>query len=175
MYWQLYPFTFIPMITKGLASLAIAATLVASSGIVAFAKDHDKNNGFPGKGIEMRAKHHAEIDIRKSPIAFPKLTSCTFTALDKRDMAHVAAQEAFHAGMKASLSTRKASITAALALTDETARIDALKKAQEAFKTSTKKLKDTLKSTDRSAQEAFKTEHKACAPATPPVATPAQS
>lgn len=150
------------MVTKGLASLAIAATLVASGGVVAFAKSHDLGIGFPGKGLEMRVKHHAEIEHHKSTGSLPEVTLCTFTALDKKDMAEVSAHEAFHTGMKTALSARKVSVTAALALTDATAKKTALKKAQEDFKIATKALNETMRKAHRATQSTFKTERKAC-------------
>lgn len=142
------------MVTKGLATLAIAASLVTATSVgMAFAKDH-------GSGLEMRLEHRSEVS--KRPAGMPELTTCTFAALDKRDTSDVAAHEAFHAGMKAALSARKVSVTAALAITDETARKEALKKAGQEFKASIKKLEEARRSAQKSTQTTFKTERKAC-------------
>ncbi len=165
------------MITKGLATLAIAGSLLATSAGAVFAKGPDMEHGFQGKGNEMQEEHHADMEIHKSSESAPELTQCTFAALDKKDTAEVTAHEAFDAGAKTALSTRKTAITAALALTDATARKDAVKKAQEDFKASIKTLNQTMRTAQRATQQTFKTERKACAPApvTTPAATPAQS
>lgn len=162
MYWQLYSFTLLSMLTKGLATLAIAGSLLATSAGAAFAKGPEKEHGFPGKGIEMRAEHRDEIEMHKSAGSIPELTQCTFAALDKKDTAAITAHETFDIGMKAALSSRKISITAALAITDATARKAAVKKAQADFKIATKTLNEAMRKAQRATQQTFKTDRKAC-------------
>lgn len=152
------------MVTKGLATLAIAASLVTATAGIAFAKgpgssqDQGRHDFFK-KGLEMKVSHRATV---RGSAGMPAITQCTFAAIDTRDTADMSAFDAHQLGMKAALSARKASVTAALALTVEADRAAALEKAHQEFKSTIKKLKETLKTAQRSAQQTFKTEHKAC-------------
>lgn len=155
------------MVTKGLATLAIAASLVTATAGIVSAHNSDSRGSDKGspRGIEMKLSHRAEgRDEVKGNMKdkVGELTPCTFAALDKRDMSDIATHEVFHAGMKTALSARKVSMTAALAITDETARKEAVKKAGQEFRTSIKKLEEVRRSAQKSAQTTFKTEREAC-------------
>ncbi len=155
-YYLLFNLLF--MFTKSLATMAIAASLLVTNTGVAFAKDSEAEHGFPENGFAAKEMHQLKHSEKKAPLT----TQCVFDALDKRDMSTLTALDTYNAGVKAALTARKTAITAALALTDEAAKKDALKKAGEDFKVAVKKQKDDLKAARKTSVTTMSTELKAC-------------
>ncbi|MFA7278273.1 MAG: hypothetical protein WC101_04815 [Candidatus Gracilibacteria bacterium] len=146
------------MFTKSLATMAIAASLLVTNTGVALAKNSEMEHGFPEKESSAKEMHQLKRAERKAPLT----TQCVFNALDKRDVSTITALDAYNAGVRTALTARKTAITAALALTDETAKKDALKKAGEAYRTAVKKQKDDLKAARKALVTTMSTELKTC-------------
>ena len=102
-------------------------------------------------------------------------TACAKTAVEKRENAIIAAEDASSASMKTALTTRLTALSAAWGQTDTAAREAALKAAHSAFKGSWKTTSTTLRTARKAAWSTFKTDAKACKISIPSVEASAET
>lgn len=89
-------------------------------------------------------------------------TTCVQTATLKRDTALVVARNAYTQAMTAALNTRSTQDSAAILLTDATARVNALKAAANAYKVSVSAAQQALKTAQANTQKNYTAEITTC-------------
>ena len=87
---------------------------------------------------------------------------CMQNATVKRDDAIIAGLDTFSSSVKVALQTRRDSLKAAWAITDNTQRKTAIKTAWTAFQGTWKKTKQAMRNAKKTAWQQFRTERKAC-------------
>lgn len=102
----------------------------------------------------------AETGAKKSATAING--ACMSTAVEKRDNAILVSLDAYTLSIKTALEMRRDVLKAAWLLTDKSAREAAIKAAHQAFQGTWKKAATALKSSRKSAWQAFKVDAKAC-------------
>lgn len=90
-----------------------------------------------------------------TPTTTPSPSACS-AALQKAHTAHTTAMDARHAAMKAAKQKKHDAIIAALALTDETARKEAIQKALKDFQTTMQSMTPETDDTMKSVKDACK-------------------
>lgn len=88
--------------------------------------------------------------------------ACVQNAIDVRDNAVITAVDKYHTAISAALVARRDSSKAAVALTDKTARRNALKAVVENFKNSRRSAAATLSTTKKAAWATFVSSRRAC-------------
>lgn len=127
------------MVRKGLATLAIASTMLVSSAAVVSAK---------------------------SAVAAPKKTvdiACMATAVDARDTAVISAVDMYSSAVKAALSVQKDALKAAWTNSNAKTRNVSLRTARKAFQTSWKKASADLRAGKNGSWKTFESDRKKCA------------
>lgn len=88
--------------------------------------------------------------------------SCMQTAVEKRDIALIAAWDKYSAAIKSALETRKTALKSAWAVVDRTDRKKAIQDAWKNFKDERKEAREAFKNERKSAWQQFKKERKSC-------------
>lgn len=152
------------MFTKGLATVALAATLLTSNAGMALAQSGGQHGSDDSKGsprMEARMEKRHELKLQNLALVDG---ACMSTAIEVRDSAEIAQLDTRNAAIKTALTARKDALKAAWALTDVTAKSAALKKAGEEYRAATKAVEKTLRTAKRASSIAFNTSRKLCGP-----------
>lgn len=89
-------------------------------------------------------------------------TACMTTAVDTRDTAIINAEAALHTAWSTALTTRMSALKAGWALTDQTARRQAIKAAWKTYKASHNTAWQAWRTTRNTAWKTWSTDRKAC-------------
>ncbi len=127
----------------------MTASLLASSAGVVGAEETNSNANANANTNTVVAKPAVDL-------------ACVAAAVDKRDMAMIAAWDKYSAAIKTALSARKDALKAAWALTDKKARNEAIRKAWNAYRDSVKAAKKTFRDERTAAWKQFRTDRRAC-------------
>lgn len=88
--------------------------------------------------------------------------TCMQTAIEKREVALIAAVDTFHSKASQALTTRKDALKIAWGISETASRRTALKTVWDEYKKSTRNARNTLKEARRSAWSGFKIDSKEC-------------
>ena len=88
--------------------------------------------------------------------------ACMQTAVEKRDNAMIAAQDAYSASWKTALQTRRDELKAAWGIQDKKQREEAIRAAWKKFRESRKTGRENFRTARKNAWNTFKTDSKAC-------------
>jgi hypothetical protein len=149
---------------KKIAYVTATASIVLSLALPAFAAvrsgtpDTNAPSGMTQQGAS-DTTHTKKTDAKPKSAA---MTACLKTASDSRKTALRAANDTYAAAIKAAADARKSALAAAKALTDKTAKKQAVQDAYKAWRDARQAAKTDLKSAKKAAADQLKTDRAAC-------------
>ena len=161
------------MNTKRIASIALILGLMATNVAQAFADTiidtaNDKKGVISAPKNDKFKKGHEEKNRKNKDSKDDKISKdtvdlvCMQTAVTARESGVIASIDAYNTDLKIALTTRMDALKAAWALTDQTARQAAVKKAWSDFNAALKGDRMTSKKSRKDAWDKFKADRKAC-------------
>lgn len=155
------------MNTKRIASIALILGLMATNVAQAFADtvidiSNDKKEVISAPKNDKFKKGHEEKNKKNKDIKEAVDLVCMQTAVTARESGVIASIDAYNTTLKIALTTRMDALKAAWALTDQTARQAAVKKAWSDFNAALKGDRMTSKKSRKDAWDKFKADRKAC-------------